>query len=395
MKYLTIIVSLLLATSGLARFGDCDLNEYRYLNIELVPDNPDLTRNRIMEYAKTHQLPAFVMQAPYGNVPVILVNKQTLLHWSPLFHQTFGIAESLHPKNEANHGHARLPGKVEGDVQTILMDLFSPPNAGANAMHGTGYRWKSIQEYFAKRKPGSTQFIDLAYAASAKELEQFYLVHAAKRAALFRIVYKFEGDPYNEWNRQQRRMLFEEEGREHCNNSRLGGCGASHSHQMRARIAELGIVNLNNLYVYSETQRFLDMAKRQLLEADWKNPDSMNPNMFDRKEYFELMGKHLPNHLNHDQKVDLLTYIVSTNIVEEAITLQYRKGIVESRTEQYENSNLSAIMIYDEYAGTPEGFFTGQARFQGAPSGRGFGSPFATMPLFDNPTSIDWSRWAP
>lgn len=365
-------------------------------------DNNHISASRasIVAFARSSGLPAMLLDTSSGATPVLLINQKTASLWAPLLRKTFGIAESLHPSNEANHGHARLPGAWESRTQGVMIDLFSPPQAGRNAINGTGYRWRGLFDYlsngglFTNREGSSKQYLDIAYALNQKDMERVWLTHAIRRAAWMRVVYRFEQNPFNEFNVRQRRMLFDEDGREHCNNSRLAQCGVSQATQMRQRLRDLGIADANALFNKLEFQRFIDQAKALLLAADWMNAATYNDQLVNQDRFIDLIQPYMAGRTREDM-IDALIYLVNINVVEEAADLQRRLGIVEGRQEQLENPHAVAILIWANEPGTGRDFYTATARFRGAASGRGFsGDDLHTQSLYPSGAPVDWqSRW--
>lgn len=386
--------------------------------LSIVPTDTLHNRWQIREFARTIGLPAFEVELSNGFTPVILINKKTGPRWKTLFENSMGIAQSLHPSMGADHGYTRLPGGIAdsnsfevpgsltasgGWTPAVLMDLYSPGKAGANAAAGTGYRFKRLDNYFRVRSQTSDVYIDLAYAISKEDQKRVWLYHAAKRTALVRIQYAFD-QHNNGWLMQQRRVLQQDlpesncmisGGFEHCNNSRLAANADLHVREMRGRAYWLFNKPLNAVFNSPEGRSFLNQAKDDLLYRDWRDSNSYDPNFLSKTHYIDLMGQHLHGHLAWDQKVDALSYFLAINIFEEAISLRNQYEISEGRHNQYGNPKISAILIYSDQPESVGRFYDADARFYGARSGNGFDSNYFRTQKIHNTWSPIWREFLP
>jgi hypothetical protein len=349
-------------------------------------------RKKIADYARIEGLPAFEVEMNHSWVPVVLLNKRTIAHWDWVLAETIGIAQSLHANNPSDHGYARLPGYAnpaepfqapsilysKGTPSGALMDLFSPAQAGPNAAAGTGYKFLSMTGYFAGRDRGSREFVDLAYAVSHEDRIRFWLYHAVKRAGVVRIQYAFD-EHHNGWIVSQRRTLqqdpgFRDDGFEQCNNSRCGELAQLHVDEMRGRLSRLLNVDANFVYHTVEGRSFLDQAKHDLLQRDWRERNSYDPDYLNRPGYLHPMERFFKPGLSHEQKVDALCYLLAVNVFEEVLQVKNHLGVREARANQYENPNISAIFIYSDYPENLERFYgaditLGSATLEGGNNG--------------------------
>ncbi|MEK6772780.1 MAG: hypothetical protein AABY64_02465 [Bdellovibrionota bacterium] len=364
-----------------------------HIRISLSSTDIKANRQKITSYAKTHGLPLFEVILNGQPVPVVLLNKKTLLPWNWLLVETMGIAHSMNPGNKANHGYVRLPGKASYDglfetpnalffgkeASSAMMDLFSPGQAGPNAAADTGYRFKSLADYFAKRTADSTEFVDLAFNLSREDQARVWLYQAAKRIALVRIQYAFD-TPQNDWIVQQRRVLQKDGepytdllkgGFEHCNNSRCGQVADIHVREMRTRLFPFLNKDANQVFNTHEAKRFLDDAKKDLLSRDWRHRSTYNPDFLNTDHYLGLMKYHLKEGLSREQQVDAISYLLAINIFEEMIQIKNKLSLSESRAAQYDNPNISAILIYSDKSDMPGKFYQGQVNLDTAPLAEG------------------------
>lgn len=363
-------------------------------------DPKDVHRNQfiIAEHARANHLPVFLISIPAGpSVPVVLLNRQTLKAWSPILEQSFGLNQSLHPDNKANHGWARLPGRVggsfegtagklleDGPSESVLMDTFSPGQSGDQALHGTGYRWKWMTDYFKYRhepragERDSFVHIEQAFSLTVAEQVKVWLYHLVKRSALVRIQYMFD-QHNNDWIREQRRVLQQDwpfnraRYGEHCNNCRIGESANNHASEMRIRMAGLFNKDVNEIYSFSETHQFLDNAKKKLLYRDWRNGADLHPDLMNENYFIDLMNPHFKWGISREQKVDALSYLLATNVFEEVVQVKEKYRMSEDVGMNLDNPNISAFFIYSELADSPDNFVKAQFEFFGA-NGAGFSS---------------------
>ncbi len=379
------------------------------LSTNLNPFDVEHNRSMIKAFALREGLPSFEVEIHGKFTPVILINKKTLQPWQWLFVQTMGLSQSLHPEGEANHGHARLPGKVgilsdfslplslyfEQEPTAALMDLLNPENAGPNAAAGTGYRFKSVPSYFEHRHRHSLEYVDLVYSLTETERRQFWLYHAAKRIALVRVQHVANAN--NHWIVNQRRTLFHDDfkgdpmnrGYEQCNNSRCGQGLDIQISEIQGRLKWLLNKDLDQVLGSAEAQRFLSDAKQDLLGRDWRHGDHYDSDFLNRDHYLGLMWMHLRQDVSHEDKVDALSFLLALNIFKDELELKARLGIEEARSNQYGNPHITAIMIMSENPDLIWNFYQGDVHMRTAPiekGNNGFDSSyFKTQNIFNEP----------
>jgi hypothetical protein len=387
------------------------------LAVRLEPDNHHGNQGVIIEHAKTHGLPAFLISIPAGeNVPVVLLNKHTIQAWSPILEQTVGLNQSLHTGNLANHGWLRLPGKVvfdqfnstpaklyeDGAPEAAIADLFSPGQSSDRALHGTGYRWMWLASYFNRRHPDSFVHIEQVFALSREDQIKVWLYHLVKRSALVRIQYMFD-TLNNDWINGQRRVL-QQDGQyrrrsagEHCNNCRVGTAAPGHAGEMRGRMSWLFNKDVNLIYSLGETHRFLDDAKKKLMYRDWRNGEDLHPDLMNDDYFIGLMRAHFREGLSREQQVDALSYLLATNIFEEVVLLKQKYGMEEEVAMTLNNNKMSAFFVYSDLYDSPESFYKGMFEYFGA-NGAGFSSSWPGLnprPLFNPWPDKWWEKWRP
>lgn len=361
--------------------------------IQLSPKDNHLNQQRMIEYAKVHNLPAFVITLAAGEtVPVILLSKTTIEAWSPFLQQTLGLNQGLVPGNGANHGYLRLPGRVQydksnglpGDLfkgripEGVLVDLYSPGGSYPQAINGNGYKWKEMSEYFKRRHQGSFVHIEQAYALSREDQIKLWLYQSVKRSAIVRIQYMFD-QHNNDWIRGQRRVLQMDgefnhpRNGEHCNNCRVGATAINHAHEMRGRLAWHLNADVDFVFTQPETIKFLEEAKKMLLHLDWRSEQQFQPDMLNREFFLKPMRKYFRDGLSHEQQVDALSYLFATRTFEEVAELRQRYGLEEEVQMNFGNPLMSAIFVYSDLDDSPGLFQQGRFEYLGA-NGAGFRS---------------------
>src|SRR5687767_3982425 len=100
--FLTALVAFIVLIGGpiYANGPVCSIDIFRQLD----PGNVEHNQVAIAEYARKNGLPAFKIEIFGRHVPVILLNKKTIGLWSWVLENTLGIAHSMNPGNDANHG---------------------------------------------------------------------------------------------------------------------------------------------------------------------------------------------------------------------------------------------------------------------------------------------------
>lgn len=362
-------------------------------SILLSPTNYELNQKRIIDFARQHDLPAFIITLAAGkNVPVVLLNKATIGAWSPVLQQTVGLNQSLNPGNGANHGYVRLPGRVDfdkdnglpGDLfhggvpEGTLVDLYIPYQSQGQAINGNGYKWKLLSEYFKRRNQGSFVHIEQVFAFSVEDQIKLWLYQSVKRSAIVRIQYMFD-QHNNDWIRGQRRVL-QMDGEfnhrrytEHCNNCRIGETAPNQVQEMRGRLVFHLNADVDLIYAKPETVKFLLEAKRMLLHRDWRSEKQFSPDMLNKEYLLKPMRKYFREGLSPEQQVDALNYLLAVRVFEEVVELKQRYGIEEEVQMNFGNPRLSALFVYSDLDDSPGLFRQGQFEYFGA-NGAGFSS---------------------
>ena len=357
--------------------------------LQLDPNDVHRNQRIVTDWARANGLPAFTISIPAGDVPVVLLNRHTVASWSTVLEQTFGLNQSMHPNSKANHGWARLPGRIsenwehpagkileETPNEAAFVDLYSPSASGDQALHDTGYRWKWLSEYFRRRHADSFVHIEQGFALTREDQIKVWLYHLVKRSAVVRIQYMF--DEHNNWFLRQKRRVLQQDGNfnsrrygEHCNNCRIGAAAINHASEMRGRMANLFNQDVNHIYGLNETRLFLDKAKKKLLYRDWRNGADLHPDLMNDDYFIELLNPYFRWGISREEKVDALSYLVATNIFEEVVQVKDRYGMTEDVAMNLDNRNVSVFFVYSDLPDSPDRFREGNFEFIGA-NGAGF-----------------------
>jgi len=304
-----------------------------------TPQAVKQVRGNLVRYLKEAGVPAFVRKTKNGDLPIVLLNKETYPRLGYILDNSLGMAASLHPGGRTDHGMFRN--------RTKLIDLYNPGDRwNSGEFHRTGIAWKDLQDYLPRRKADSRNILDLSYLVSLEEREAMEYYHRTRRAAVFRA-------PYANWGSKiEDHPQFLCGGGEHCYTFPIAAGAQSHVSEMHQRIGKLGVKDPQTFMASRSTKDLLGSVKRQVLDEDADNYLKMEYKaLLDRPETLEKLDQILgENTLKKEQKIEMLAYMVGIDA-----TRQY-KGLLDklsieggySNILQYDNPRATALFIYDD-----------------------------------------------
>lgn len=414
----TYLKALILLVSALFAGPPC-LNELHKMD----PTSIFAWRQDVIRSLREHNAPAALRIHPDGSViPIVLVNKNTLRNPAvlELVKRTMAIGMDIqHNPNspDIDHGYLRVSDDrlvdYGGHGARADRDSSQEVRYGSRELNDTGLVHRSVTDYITQyRKPSSPTLIELAYVATPQEIETALAFHNLRRAGIVRNVmestvrYEAGMDPSRvpEWIRNRPRTMVGMEYAENCVSYCTGVQLGKEVDFMKWKIGELG-VSPDTLLQDRRIQELTRLGARRLLEADWKDPRQLHPDMLNRPELHQLLDPALNGKpLTHSQRKDLIAYLVgihlstqykatmerqgAQNVVgEDRNPYDHRPRAYSNRHPELDSQNPSsvAILVYSDWANAEELIRQGRFEYVGRAHGiyRGETSPsrYRQVPL--------------
>jgi hypothetical protein len=335
-----------------------------------ISDDPTafmFDRKQMIAFVKESGMPAYLKSTPHGDVPVVLVTKETYPKIKKIMENSYGALASLHPQNATDHGWLR-----DGNV---ILDLYNPSerHIAKGEFHETGLAWKTTDEYFSRRGPNSKVFFDQAFPLKKDELQDIDYLHRVRRAALYRSPYGF----YTEANGRayMNKYFYSPGGREtasHVKPHMLDNCTGEHCYtyplmhsgdqqisQMKSELRTLGI-NYDELASNSHFVALQDMIREDILAADAFNHDTFHfATLLDKQEYRDLISKVWPGDHTKDEMLKALSFVASIPAIQDHNKLLYalRNGSEMFPYTNFNRERSTIFFIYDEDPSAPQRFW--------------------------------------
>ncbi|MDO9182554.1 MAG: hypothetical protein Q7U04_09095, partial [Bacteriovorax sp.] len=187
----------------------------------------------IGNYAKKNNIPVFYKQNHAGEeIPFILVNRDSSKKLSHLIENSFGTDVTLQPKRNNDHGLLR--------AGNFIIDLDLPGLRGYGEINKTGLAWKNFSSYTEKRQFDADVILEIAYLVTPEEKKIIDFYQRIRRAAIFRVRFVL-----NNFKTEEQPFLLNT-GNEHCFIFCKGQAVAGHIAELREKLAELGLKNIDD-----------------------------------------------------------------------------------------------------------------------------------------------------
>ncbi len=290
-------------------------------------------RDQVAGFAIRNNVPA--LETDY-NVPILLVNKETVKSLRPLLATSIGIQVALQPAWKNDHGLLR--------VGTSIIDMDTPGARGFGELHRTGLAWKDVQEYTARKNDGTSKVIEVLYSLTPEELQTATVYQRVRRAAIYRVPFTFGGGAAN--NNHPNMIPH---GGENCFSFCRGTSLSSQVSYMQSEVQKLTGQSFVELKKTQEVSQFLSEAIQKIAAVTDVNSaaalnNSMVMNLKQTKSVTDLLAK---DKSAEDQQI-LLNWLValetSTKYANLLRTLEVGSG---SGWEGSRNSRTTAILVHD------------------------------------------------
>ena len=331
-------ILLLITSFASASFADATQCHELFPKFEITTvaeQSSEIVRQTILDFLlKNRNIPAFIKKTRNGEVPVILINSQTLPLLKPLIEHSSGFmfAQQIGYRND--HGLMR--------AGNYIIDADTPGARGYGELHQTGLAWKFLDNYLPRRNTGSYVMIETGYLLSKEDQLTIESYQRIRRAAIFRIPFTFGG------KKTKSALNTIENSGENC----FGFCKAAtlgkDITEITLRLTELGIQDVPALLGSPLIQKYLKIASDIILTANTDDPKSLNWGMVNGPMAIDMLNPLLPTNLTTEQKGILINWIVALDASKKYSELKAKNNISnDGGFQDLQNGKTSFILIYD------------------------------------------------
>lgn len=214
------------------------------------------SRSSLASYLREQKIPAVLMPTRNGEIPVILMNRETGPKMKSFLHESIGTEVAHQPGYNNDHGLFRF--------DEIIADMDAPGFRRQGELHKTGISWVNLQSYLAYG--GSSKRIEVAYALNKSEMRTVRVYELMRRAAILRVRFSF-----GNFKQDANQPNFLNEGGENC----FGFCSASylysHMNEIGRRFTETGLGDVKTILAHEDVKAWIEKVGEKLLSV---NPDS-------------------------------------------------------------------------------------------------------------------------
>ena len=294
---------------------------------------PELVREEILRTAIEKKVPVFIKKTAHGQVPVVLLNSQTVPELRPFIDDSIGIFHVMQPEAGNDHGGVRLGRK--------LIDVDTPGRRTFGEIHDTGISWRPLESYLDLRKPTSDVMVEIVFRLNPAEKRVAEYYQRVRRAAIFRVKFNF-GTTRTVSSAEN--MLVN--GAEHCFIFSRGAALDIHIQEMENRLRSMGVKNVEALMNHPLILRHLEMVQRRMLNTLPDQPATFNASLMMSKSESMALQSAMPPGVRVDQA---MTWIVALDATRKYRVLLRDLGITTALSWQdMENPRAVAVLIYDD-----------------------------------------------
>jgi hypothetical protein len=292
-----------------------------------------IDRDQVAGFAVRHNIPALETSS---QVPILLLNKETVKAMLPLLQNSIGIQVALQPNWKNDHGLLR--------VGTSIIDMDTPGARSFGELYETGLAWKDVQEYTARKNNNAYKVIEVVYTLTPQEQQTASVYQRVRRAALYRVPFTFGGGKAN--NNYPNMVPH---GGENCFSFCRGTSLSSQISYMQAEVQKLTGRSYEELKTIEPVLQFLNQAIQKIANVrDVNSKDELNNSMLmnlkETKATLDLLAPEKPE----QEKQVLLNWIVSLETSLRYANLLRNLGVGGGNGwEGSTNTRATAILVHD------------------------------------------------
>jgi hypothetical protein len=304
--------------------------------LNVAETRPHFVRETLIDFLQNNrQIPSFIKKTSDGDVPVILVNAETLPTLRPILEQSAGYMFVQQVGYRNDHGLMR--------TGLHIIDADTPGARGFGEIHATGLAWKHVPSYLARRQDNAYVMIETGYLLPKQDYEVISYYQRMRRAAIFRIPFTFGGGQ----RRTDASNLLENSG-ENCFGFCKGQTVQSNLSEISARLQKLGVADVHALMNDKVVIEFLIEAKRDLLKANVDDANVMKWSQFNGPEVQNQLAHVLPATLTATEKSVFINWILALDATKQYSEFQKKyKVSSDGGYRDLQNGQTSFVLIYD------------------------------------------------
>lgn len=299
-----------------------------------------ISRSRVLDLLKaTPDVPAFLRRTTNGDVPVILLTDRTAKKIRELTDASIGTMFVQQVGYRNDHGLMR--------VGQNIVDVDMPGARGYGELNRNGIAWKDLQAYLLRwasaEAMGQRVYnkIEIGFLLTPQELETAKFYQIVRRASIIRVPFTFGGA---QADMNQANMLS---AGEHCFIFCKGSAISSHVNEIRGKMRELGINDVDAFMTKPEVQAYLDTARAALLATNPNDGTQLNWSAVNRDEMTQSLLPILPEGLEPIQRRTLINWIVGLDASDRYNKLRTALGIsYDSGTGDMNSPRASFVLVY-------------------------------------------------
>jgi hypothetical protein len=236
------------------------------------------------------------------------------------------------------------------------------------------------------RDGNSRVIIETLYLARPADMEHVKAYHLGKRVVIWRAWYEFD-NPNDRWNSSDPFLV--KEGFENCFTYPAASRGSQQIDAMRDWIGQAASMKwndewrgipqgereilVNGILERAEVRKFIELARKQLLGANWNSPETLHPEMFDQPNLVETLGDVLPRWMlaanKKHERLQFMNFLVAVDLVHEYQRVMRMLNISDDKLLHFSNPHALAFLVYDDRADAAKAFREASFDYWGAQHG--------------------------
>jgi hypothetical protein len=297
---------------------------------------PLAVRSKLTEYLRANKdIPAMIKTTVSGDVPVILVNNQTLPKLRSLLERSAGFMFVQQVGYRNDHGLMR--------AGNYIIDVDTPGARGYGELHQTGLAWKSIDTYIPRRGDQSYVMIETGYLMSKEDLQTLEFYQKLRRAAVFRIPFTFGGAARKDFPN-----MLENSG-ENCFGFCKGATVENDIVQIKNKILRLSPgLDIERMMNSDSMKTYFDMINKVVLKANVDDPDSLHWGMINGDRELKILEDVIPKQISKEAQQVFINWVVALEANKKYLALKKKYQIsTDGGYQDINNGQVSFVLIYD------------------------------------------------
>lgn len=289
-------------------------------------------RETVLDFLRENRdVPAFIRKSSQGDVPVIMLNAQTLPKLRPLLAQSAGYMFVQQVGYRNDHGLMR--------TGSYIIDADTPGARGYGELHANGLAWKDVNGYLPRMTEHHSVMIETGYLLPREDFQIINYYQKVRRASIFRVPFTFGGNP----NRNLPNMI--DNIGEHCFVFCKGAIVRGSVANIAGRLQRLGATDVEAIMKDSVVSSFLAEVQQSIQIVSPDDGRVLNWGMYNGPAILQKLAHVIPQNLVENDKRVFVNWLIAMDASKKYSDFLTRYQVSSDGGYQDMNNGQTSFML--------------------------------------------------